>query len=98
MRAKPVERFGAHPLHRKNNRVRPTNTNAIWRKESGEQHMPYTPVIAALASAVLWGTPAFAQDVRIITFKTDSSFSLKGRTFNVAAFKILRRPCRMELR
>ena len=39
--------------------------------------------IAALACAGFLATSAFAQDVRITTFKEDSTFSLNGQRFTV---------------
>jgi len=39
--------------------------------------------LALIVSAVLLGTAALAQDVRITTFKNDSQFTLNGRTFTI---------------
>lgn len=46
--------------------------------------MTWTTSLATVASITLIGSAALAQDVRITTFRDDSTFTLNGRTFTVA--------------
>lgn len=48
-----------------------------------QKHLKQMATALVLLGALLVGTDAFAQDVRITTFKDESVFTLNGRTFTI---------------